>query len=171
MAMQRNKGVLEGNAFTNTNQTLVIQGIDRPLILTQRDAITMEMAMIETPDKRQLPSGRNNAGEFNAQFALSDDEPRAAMMEWYRMCMDFGRGVNPNYKRNGILTYNRLFQGSPAADFAGAGRMGQPFKLKLIGLWVRSLEFGEFDMSSDGELSTSTAIFCFDDVEPDGVSN
>lgn len=165
--MQRNKGVLEPNSFTNTNQILVVQGIPSPIILTQRDAIPMEMAMIETPDKRRLPSGRNNSGEFNAAFALADDPVRTSMVAWYRMSRDLGQGISPNYKRDGMLTYNRLFEGSPSSEFAGAGRQGNPFKLRLIGLWIMKLEFSEFDMSSDGEIATGTATFCFDDVDPD----
>lgn len=169
--VMRNKGVLEGNIFSKGNQTLVVAGISEPLLLIQRDAIPTEMSMIELADKRRVPGARTNSGEFNAVVQLAHDQIRDSMLLWFSNCLDRGNGISPNYKRDGILTYNRLFKGNPATEYAGAGRQGQPFQLRLIGLWVMKLEFPEFDMASGDEGDSDahvTVSFCFDDVEPVG---
>lgn len=170
MAMQRNKGVLEGNIFHANNQTLTIQGIPSPVKLIQRDAITVEQEVIELPDKRQVPSGRNNFGDFNAQIQLADDATREAILAWEDLCKDRGNGISPSYKRDGILTYVRLFQGSPGTEFAGAGSAGDPFKVRIIGMWIKSVEYPEFTMEGQ-DHSVLTVGFCYDDVEPERKRN
>ena len=158
MAIQRNKNVLEANILPKGNQTLVVPQMPAPLRLVSRGEITDEIGVIETKDKRKLPGGRTNPGEFEAQVQLGDDEMRDAVLRWYEMCKDRGRGVNPNYKRDGILTYSRLFEGSPASEFAGAGRRGQAFKRKILGLWPSKVVYPEFDMEGGHEGDADTYL-------------
>ncbi len=171
MAIQRNKGVLEANIFPKGNQTLVVPKMPAPLRLVSRGEITDEVGVIETKDKRKMPGGRTNPGEFDAQVQLGDDEMRRAVLDWFEMSKDRGRGVNPNYKRDGILTYYRLFEGSPASEFAGAGRRGQAYKKKLLGLWISKATYPEFDMEGGHEGDADTYLnltFQYDAVEAAG---
>jgi hypothetical protein len=180
MVLQQNKGVLEGNIFSKINQTIVIVGIlqGRPLTILTRDEITLEQSTIELPDKTQVPGGRTNFGEFNITIHLAQDDHRNAMIGWFNQCLNRrggtvgGRvGIDPNYKKKGTITYNRHFQGSPAAELqsAGAGTERSPFKLDLQGLWPKSIAFGEYSMSDgdEGDANIScTLALCYDDVEP-----
>lgn len=165
MVIQRNKGVLEGNIFHSNNQRLIITGIPESIQIVQRDEISIEQDMIELQDKRNVPSGRNNPGEFNAQLQLASDITRDSMAAWYSLCLDRGQGISPNYKRQATLTYNRLFNGSPGSDYVGAGSNAAPFQLRIIGLWCRTMSFPEFTMES-AEHSLLTVGFSYDDVEP-----
>lgn len=167
---QRYKNVLEGNTFIKINQELIIQGLPGPVMVLSRDAITVEMNKVDLADKTQVPGGRNNAGEFNATIQLADDSTREGFLEWYRGSQDSGRGISPNYKRDGMIRYRRLFEGTPAAEYQGAGKAGRPFILKMKGLWVRSMEFPEFDMSGGDEGDSDAALqvtICFDDAFSD----
>lgn len=167
--VMRNKEVLEGNIFSKGNQELTITGIPGTILLVQRDAITTEMSMIELADKRRVPGARTNSGEFNAVIQMAHDATRIAMMIWYDRCLDRGNGISPNYKRNGLLRYKRLFQGAPATGYSGAGNAGTNFELRVKGLWVMKLEYPEFDMAGGDEGDSDAHIpitFCYDDVEP-----
>lgn len=166
--MQYNKGVLEGNVFTKGNQRLTITGLPT-LTLISRDAITVEQGMIELADKTRIPGGRNASGEFNVVAQLANDSDREAFLNWYNMCLNYGRGINPNYKRDALLTFMRHFEGSPDTEFRGAGKRGEPFTLKLIGTWPQSIEFPEYSLSDGDEGDADAHItikLCFDDVDP-----
>ncbi len=165
MAMQRNKLVLEGNIYHTNDQRLVVTGMPAPLLLVQRDAIKVEQDIIEMKDKRNVPTGRNNAGEFNCIIQLAHDTTREAMLAWYDLCLDHGNGISATYKRDAMLTYRRLFRGNPGTEFSGAGSPGGDFQLRIIGLFVKSLEFPEFTMDGAEDAEVPCA-FSYDDVEP-----
>lgn len=165
MVMQRNKSVMEGNIFHSNNQRLVITGIPGGIMIVQRDAISIEQDVVELQDKRKVPSGRNNPGEFNAQLQLASDITRNSMAAWYSLCLDPGQGISPNYKRQAVISYERLFTGSPGSDYQGSGNDLKRFQIKLIGVWCKSMEFPEFTMDGT-EHSLLSVGFCFDDVEP-----
>lgn len=165
MVMQRNKSVMEGNIFHSNNQRLNITGIPEGMQIVQRDAISIEQDVVELQDKRKVPSGRNNPGEFNAQLQLASDVTRNSMLAWYSLCLDPGQGISPNYKRQATLSYERLFSGSPGSDYEGSGNNLQRFQLKIIGLWCKSIEFPEFTMDGT-EHSLMSVGFCFDDIDP-----
>ena len=181
MPVQYNKKVLEGNIFSKGNQTLTIVGLgtlsNKPLTILSRDAITIEQSTIELADKTQVPGGRNNFGEFNVVIQLALDSHRQEMIKWYHQCLNrrggqnAALGINPDYKKTGILKFLRHFSGAPSAEAlqAGSGSAGAPYELTIRGLWPKSLEFPEFSMSDGDEGDADaqmTLSLCFDDVEP-----
>jgi len=163
---QRGKAVLQGNDFLKINQELTVSNLGVLRVLT-RDAITVEQSKVDLADKTQVPGGRNAAGEFNITLQLADDPMRAKFLEWYEQSIDQGRGISPNYKKDGLIRYKRLYRSNPAADMMNVGTAGEPFEIKLIGLWVRSLEFPDYDLSGGDEGDASsvlTCVMCFDDA-------
>jgi len=168
MALQLNKGVLEGNIFSKGNQRLVIRGMPA-LTLISRDAITLEQGVIDLADKTKVPGGRNNSGEFNVVAQLANDTDREAFLGWYNQCLNYGQGIDANYKRDALLTFDRHFQGAPDSEFSGAGKRGDPFQVKLIGIWPKSLEFPDYSLSDgdEGDADSHMTIgICFDDLQP-----
>lgn len=181
MPLQYNKKVLEGNIFSKANQTLTIVGLgtlsNRPLTILSRDEITLEQPTIELADKTQVPGGRNNFGEFNLVIQLALDSHRQEMIKWYNECLNIrgglntSQGINPDYKKTGIIRFLRHFSGAPSAEAqdAGSGQAGRPFEIILRGIWPKSLGFPEYSMSDGDEGDADaqlTLSICYDDLEP-----
>jgi hypothetical protein len=167
MPIQLNKAVLEQNIFTKANQTLTITGLGRMLILS-RDAITLEQPTIELADKTNVPGGRNNPGEFNCVVQLAHDDMRRKMISWYHQCLNYGNGVNPNYKKPALLTFNRHFQGAPDAQFGNGSSARNPLNITILGTWPKSCEIPEYSMSDgdDGDADCQLTLnLSYDDLE------
>jgi len=158
MAIERNKHVLEGNAFPKGKTEIIVAGMPGPLVLTSFGDLTREVGVIELKDKRQIPGGRTAPGEFEASVQLALDPMRDALLSWSEMAIDRGSGVDPNYKRDAVITYVRHFQGSPASETAGAGNRGTSFKLKAVGLWIQKVVFPGGDMEGGHEGGDADSI-------------
>lgn len=167
---QRGKAVLQANDFLKINQELTVSNLGILRVLT-RDAITVEQSKVDLADKTQVPGGRNAAGEFNITLQLADDPMRDRFLEWYEQSIDQGSGISPNYKKDGFIRYRRLYNSNPRSTMMNIGQPGEPFAIKLVGLWVRSLEFPDYDLSGGDEGDAScilTCVMCFDDAWVDG---
>ncbi len=82
------------------------------------------------------------------------------------MCQDEGRGgVDPTYKRNGTIIYERLFQGSPGTYNSGSNLPN--VTAQIIGVWPSTMNLPDYDISADegddGSLSLEMTLN-FDDA-------
>lgn len=151
------KAVLEGNIFPKAKQRLLIDGLSESEVLwITRDTIEASVGVIELEDQTKVPGGRTRSGEFTVTLQLANDTDRQAFFRWKRQCQDInGRGISPDYKRNGTITYLRLHQGD------------RPFRVRLIGIWPSSVKLPDYDMNGDdgdGDCRLEVTIQ-FDDVQ------
>lgn len=127
----------------------------------------MSIGVIELPDQTRVPGGRVRAGEFTVTLQFARDHDREAYLKWFEMCKDAGTdtaGIDPTYKRNGYMTYLRLFTGSPGTY--ASGHQADPVKVELIGCWPSSMKLPDYDINSDesdGDCTLEVTLN-FDDI-------
>lgn len=141
--------------------------------------------VIELPDQTRVPGGRKRAGEFTVTLQMARNEDRQAYITWFNRCVDRNtrhhrgdllnvdvgnlrgeQGVDPTYKRNGTITYLRLFRGNPG-NYRGAGNDAPSVKATLYGCWPSSLKLPDMDINGDegdGDCMLEVTLN-FDDVE------
>lgn len=146
------KQKLEQNILPKAKQRFLVQGYpDAEILSISRDVITSEIGVIELPDQTRVPGGRRRAGDFTINVQFGRDEDRELFSNWYNLCMDQESGdnigVNPAYKRNATLIYLRLFSQDPGEY--DSGRNLDPVIVSLTGCWPSSLNFPDYDMTSD----------------------
>lgn len=147
MPMQKN--VLEQNDTIKAKQLFLVEGmVDAEIILLTRDPLEVSIGVIELKDQTRIPGGRRRSGEFGVTLQFGRNQDREVFREWFEMCQDEGeRGVNPTYKRNGTILYERLFRGSPGTYNSGSNV--PPVRARLIGLWPSQMNLPDYDISGD----------------------
>ena len=153
------KARLATNILPKAKQRLLIDGLSGADILyITRDVISMAVGVIELEDQTKVPGGRTRATEFTVTLQLANDEDRKAFFRWRRECIDIeGRGISPNYKRNGTVIFLRLHQGD------------NPVRVRLIGLWPSEMKIPDYDMNADegdGDCRLEITLQC-DDIDPE----
>ena len=171
------KQKLEGNILPKAKQRFSVDGFaDATVLYLTRDVIEMTLGVIELPDQTRVPGGRVRAGEFTMTLQFAKDEDRNMYITWFGFCIDGGSGsgqgtgnipgINPNYKRNATIVYNRLFQGTGTG-----GNSRSAVTARLEGCWPSSLKLPDYDMNSDesdGDCNLEVTM-SFDDVIIDVV--
>jgi hypothetical protein len=177
------KATLSPNPIPQNKQRFIVEGLPECDRIITRDAINLEIATADRPDKTKVPIGRVNPGDFGITLDFADDKARNEYLGWFEMCIDRGSalratnartreligaggdvasrtyggvpGIDPKYKKLASIIYQRLYIQEP------------PIVCKLIGVFPSSCEFPDYDM--DGEdLCTLSMTLSYDDVEPIG---
>lgn len=128
---------MSANPYLMQNQQFIVEGLPAVRIIT-RDKVKSEIDKIERPDKTIVPSGRINPGTFNVTLDFADNEARAAFINWKNMAIDNGQGVNPQYKKNALIVFGRLYQDSTGTD--------KEFKQRLLGCFPLSATIPDSDI-------------------------
>ncbi|MBW4514550.1 MAG: hypothetical protein KME11_04935 [Timaviella obliquedivisa GSE-PSE-MK23-08B] len=140
------KGTLEHNILPKAKQRMVVAGLPEAtltgsLLPLTRDAISMEIGVINLADQSRVPGGRVRAGDYalECQFARATD--RDTYITWFNQCKDGAKndGVDPDYKRNVTIHYERLHEGTGTNEI----------KLMLKGCFPSKIEFPAYDMNAD----------------------
>jgi hypothetical protein len=176
------KATLSKNPFPQNKQRFIVEGMTNSANIITRDNITIEINTAERPDKTVIPIGRVNSGEFNITLDFADNDTRYEYINWFQRCIDRATttsvsaisgqggltgvlqgdtttagliiGIDPDYKKNAVIVYHRLFQEIGVL----------PVKLKLAGCFPKSLTAPDFDM--DGEdMATLEMSISYDDAE------
>jgi hypothetical protein len=142
------KGVLVQNIFTKGNQLLQISNskIGDIIVLT-RDAIALEMGVIELADRTKVPGGRTYAGEFTATVQLGNNQVRNFFETWYEDSINTPKRDAKEFKREGFIKYVRHNLDSSTAQGGGDKDLG----IYLKGIFCSKIEYPEFDMSGGDE--------------------
>lgn len=174
---------LEGNILPKAKQRFIVDGFTSTDILyLTRDVIEMTLGVIELPDQTRVPGGRVRAGEFTMTLQFARDIDRNMYITWFEYCVDGGPpsggigintnqiagnvreevdGINPIYKKNATIIYNRLYKGGAVTKNLVTAR--------LEGCWPSSLKLPDYDMNgdeSDGDCTLEVTM-SFDDVRID----
>lgn len=154
------KATLSPNPVLQAKQRLIIDRLPESDRVITRDTIAMEIGSVDRPDKTKVPIGRVNPGEFNVTLDFADDAARDAYYNWFLECIDNGGrgdtpGINPTYKRNAVIKYDRLYRTTE--------RSGQPISLRLIGCFPTSCTMPDFDMNGE-DTSNLEMTISYDDV-------
>ena len=175
------KATLSPNPVPQNKQRFIVEGLPECNRIITRDAVNIEIATADRPDKTKVPIGRVNPGDFGITLDFADDKGRNEYMRWFEMCIDRGSslrqtnartrelvnptggdvasrtygaipGIDPKYKKLVSIVYHRLTIENP------------PIVCKLIGVFPSSCEVPDFDM--DGEdLCTLSMTLSYDDIE------
>lgn len=165
--MPMQKATLEGNILPKAKQKFLVDGFtDADIIYISRDVIQHTVGVIELPDQTRVPGGRRRAGEFTTTLQFARDTDRETFVKWSEMCIDRGeRGVDPTYKRNATIIYERLFQGSP--DTYNTGSNVPPVRARIYGVWPSQFTLPDHDINADegdGDCMLEITLN-YDDVE------
>lgn len=160
------KAELQGNILPKAKQLFLVDGFPSSLILDiTRDSIESGLGVIELPDQTRVPGGRRRAGEFTKTFQFARPEDLQVYYSWHLLSVDRGdRGIDPTYKRNATIVFQRLFKGSPGTYNSGSDL--PDVKVRLIGCWISKIVIPDYDMNadeSDGDC-TSEVTCQYDDV-------
>ena len=164
--MPMRKAVLEQNDTLKAKQLFLIEGmVDAEIILLTRDPLEVSIGVIELKDQTRIPGGRRRSGEFGVTLQFGRNGDRETFRQWFEMCQDEGRrGVDPTYKRNGTIIFERLFQGSPGTYNSGSNLPN--VTAQIIGVWPSQMNIPDYDISADegddGSLSLEMTMQ-FDD--------
>jgi hypothetical protein len=141
------KGVLVQNVFTKGNQQLIIANSKLEILVLTRDAIALEMGVIELADRTKIPGGRTYAGEFTSTIQLGNNALRDYFETWYEQSINTPKRDAKDFKRDGELVYIR--HNLDATGTEGGSAANLPILLK--GMFVSKLEYPEFDMAGGDE--------------------
>jgi hypothetical protein len=143
------KARLEGNILPKAKQRFIVQGYPSADILyLTRDVIEMTLGVIELPDQTKVPGGRKRAGEFTLTLQFARNADREIYLDWFNKCVDTeSSGIDPTYKRDATIIYERLFNGSPGNYNSGSAL--PPVRAALYGCWPSSVKLPDYDMNSD----------------------
>lgn len=173
------KASLSPNPFLQGKQRFIVEGLPECSRLITRDTISVELGVIERPDKTVVPAGRIATGEFNVTLDFADDLARQAYISWFNMCKDKVAsasaatveaggtvqtststgsvpGIDPNYKKTATVIYHRLYQ--------DPGGQQQPLKVRVYGCWPKSMTLPDLDIDGE-ECSTLEVAISYDDVD------
>lgn len=171
------KSTLEGNILPKAKQRFIVDGYSTfDIMLITRDVLNHEIGVIELPDQTKVPGGRRRAGEFNVSFQFGRDDDRRLFQEWAGLSIDITRGLNTgissDYKKDCLIVYHRLLS-NRGFDSTNGNLSLNPVKVRIIGCWVSSYEFPDYDMNGDeGDgFSTCQATLQYDDVISDFYRN
>ena len=158
------KRTSEDNILAQNNQQFLVRGLPRTLILYEREAFTSTVGVIEKADGTYSPTGRRGPGEVNIKFQFASPEEWNAYREWHEQSIDQGdgNGINPQYKRNATVIFNRLYRGSPG-DF-NSGRDLPDVKIELIGCFLKEIAIPPGAIDSEEECIVE-AVIAWDDID------
>jgi len=144
------KGVLTPNIFSKGNQALVLSGVESrigDIIIVTRDAIAVEMGVIELADKTKVPGGRTNAGEFTMTVQLANDRLRGMFQNWYQSGINRPSRTATEFKKDGHITYFRHNTDATAVYGGSAADLD----IYLKGMFCSKLEYPDFDLAGGDE--------------------
>ncbi len=113
------KSTLEPNAFLQAKQRLMIEGLPEAGRVITRDTISLEVGVIERPDKTVIPAGRIQSGEFNVKLDFGDDILRQEWIAWFFLAKDRAGDFGYGYGSAGSGT-NGLPNATATASTTGA---------------------------------------------------
>ena len=165
------KATLQGNILPKAKQRIIFNGLPEGIIHLTRDPIPMEIGVINLADQTRVPGGRKRAGDFPVEVQFGRDEDRRAYIDWFNACVDRegDRGIDPKYKRDGVLIFYRLFRGSPGTFDSGSDL--PPVKARILRCWPSKLEIPALDIKADNGDEGDTILkitINYDDVILEG---
>lgn len=169
------RSVLNQNAILKGKYRFVVAGLDEANQVISVGDIESEVSAVEREDKTKVSAGRTGGGETDVVLDFASDEARNAYINWHKQCIDRAgstsdddlsiksdtingviRGVDPNYKRDAVLIYHRLYD--------SGSNLEKPVKISLIGCWARKISATGVEMNSE-DAAQLTITICYDDVE------
>lgn len=169
------RSVLNQNAILKGKYRFIVAGLDEANKVISVGDIESEVSAVEREDKTKVTGGRTGGGETDVVLDFASDEARNAYVAWHKQCIDRAGGssddglsiqsdeingsvigVHPNYKRDAMVIYHRLYKSD--------NNLEKPVKIRLLGCWARKVSASGVEMNSE-DAAQLTVTICYDDVE------
>jgi len=147
------KGLIQDDHMPLNKYILTANGED--YVFTEVSGIEEELNTVQMPDRTVRSGGRTNTIEFTVMLPLHHVEEQSRMEAWFEQSQISGieNGVDPNYKRTGLLR---------AISLSGAVEA----QWSLIQLFPSKRALPDFEMNNDGEMAqVEWTLVCSDAIK------